>query len=113
MTKANNPLENNTPLDFVEKTIETYRQKLEEELENEKKRLLKEKGEAFNRLNLMEKNSIEKVEQEWYEKELAIKMRVSEREKQLHSQLNEVMKTLKTSGRVARIVEEIVEEIVP
>ncbi len=37
MTKANNPLENNTPLDFVEKTIETYRQKLEEELENEKK----------------------------------------------------------------------------
>lgn len=98
----------NNEVQSVEEQIEALRRQLENEYKTEEKRLLEEKQKAYDRLDEMEKQTIQEIENEWQNKEAQVKQQTVDYEKQIRQDLSSLMNDISKSIKIKSLVEEAV-----
>ncbi len=90
----------------VEKQIDEFRLKLEEEYEHEEQNLLEQKKRALARLEEMEKATIQQVEDEWKDREVKVAFQTEEYEKELRSVLSQLIEKVNSSIGLGNLIDE-------
>jgi hypothetical protein len=98
----------NNEVQSVEEQIEALRCQLENEYKTEEKRLLEEKQKAYERLDEMEKQTIQEIENEWQNKEARVKQQTIDYEKEIRQDLSSLMNDISKSIKIKSLVEEAV-----
>ncbi|ADE57117.1 hypothetical protein [Aminobacterium colombiense] len=97
---------NNFEVQSVEKQIDEFRLKLEEEYEHEEQNLLEQKKRALARLEEMEKATIQQVEDEWKDREVKVAFQTEEYEKELRSVLSQLIEKVNSSIGLGNLIDE-------